>query len=82
MIMVEQIHEILCAITTLCSTSEIKGVLPTALLYDIAKFAESVVIAFFWMTQSETFWQNTSEDLHFSESTAENGKDQATVQAA
>ncbi|KAJ7265581.1 hypothetical protein C8J57DRAFT_1620523 [Mycena rebaudengoi] len=42
MIMVEQIHEILCAITTLCSTSEIKGVLPTALLYDIAKFTETL----------------------------------------
>ncbi|KAJ7240903.1 hypothetical protein C8J57DRAFT_1561900 [Mycena rebaudengoi] len=42
MIMVEQIHEILCAITSLCSTSEIKGVLPTALLYDIAKFAETL----------------------------------------
>ncbi|KAJ7280848.1 hypothetical protein C8J57DRAFT_1711819 [Mycena rebaudengoi] len=40
MLMVEQIHEILCAITSLCSTSEIKGVLPTALLYDIAKFTE------------------------------------------
>ncbi|KAJ7245292.1 P-loop containing nucleoside triphosphate hydrolase protein, partial [Mycena rebaudengoi] len=42
MIMVEQIHEILCAITSLCSTSEIKGVLPTALLYDIAKFTETL----------------------------------------
>ncbi|KAJ7261958.1 hypothetical protein C8J57DRAFT_1232093 [Mycena rebaudengoi] len=40
MIMVEQIHEILCTIAKLCSTSEIKGVLPTALLYDIAKFSE------------------------------------------
>ncbi|KAJ7254502.1 hypothetical protein C8J57DRAFT_1722081 [Mycena rebaudengoi] len=42
MMMVEQIHEILCAITSLCSTSEIKGVLPTALLYDIAKFTETL----------------------------------------
>ncbi|KAJ7260990.1 P-loop containing nucleoside triphosphate hydrolase protein [Mycena rebaudengoi] len=42
MIMVEQIHEILCAITSLCSTSEIKGVLPTVLLYDIAKFTETL----------------------------------------
>ncbi|KAJ7280609.1 P-loop containing nucleoside triphosphate hydrolase protein, partial [Mycena rebaudengoi] len=42
MIMVEQIHEVLCTITTLCSTSEIKGVLPTALLYDIAKFTETL----------------------------------------
>ncbi|KAJ7254535.1 hypothetical protein C8J57DRAFT_1236776 [Mycena rebaudengoi] len=42
MIMVEQIHEILCAITSLCSTSEIKGVLPMALLYEIAKFAETL----------------------------------------
>jgi hypothetical protein len=80
--MVEQIHEILCTITSLCSTSEIKGVLPTALLYDIAKFTEYVVIAFFWMTCSQTLWQNTSEDLHFSHSTAENGKDPETVQAA
>ncbi|KAJ7243469.1 hypothetical protein C8J57DRAFT_1243416 [Mycena rebaudengoi] len=36
MIMVEQIHEILCTIVVLCSTSEIKGVLPMELLYDIA----------------------------------------------
>ncbi|KAJ7264244.1 hypothetical protein C8J57DRAFT_1624734 [Mycena rebaudengoi] len=42
MIMVEQIHEILCTIATLCSKSEIKGVLPTALLYDIAKFTETL----------------------------------------
>jgi hypothetical protein len=80
--MVEEIHEILCTIATLCSTSEIKGVLPTALLYDIAKFTEYVVISFFWITHSKTLWQNTSEDFHFSESTAKNGKDQATVQAA
>ncbi|KAJ7256104.1 hypothetical protein C8J57DRAFT_1473124, partial [Mycena rebaudengoi] len=32
------IHEILCIIVQLDSTSEIRGVLPTALLYDIAKF--------------------------------------------
>ncbi|KAJ7253873.1 hypothetical protein C8J57DRAFT_1473713 [Mycena rebaudengoi] len=53
MIMVEQIHEILCAITTLCSTSEIKGVLATAVLYDIAKFTEYVVVAFFWVTHTQ-----------------------------
>ncbi|KAJ7261969.1 hypothetical protein C8J57DRAFT_1471260 [Mycena rebaudengoi] len=41
-IMVEQIHEILCTIAKLCSTSEIKGVLPTAVLYDIAKFSETL----------------------------------------
>jgi hypothetical protein len=38
--MVEQIHEILCVVVKLYSTSEVKGVLPTALLYDIAKFTE------------------------------------------
>ncbi|KAJ7265635.1 hypothetical protein C8J57DRAFT_1718273 [Mycena rebaudengoi] len=37
-----QIHEILCIIVQLHSTSEIKGVLPTALLYDIAKFTEEL----------------------------------------
>ncbi|KAJ7206183.1 hypothetical protein C8J57DRAFT_1484885 [Mycena rebaudengoi] len=36
----EQIHEILCIIIQLHSTSEIKGVLPTAVLYDIAKFTD------------------------------------------
>jgi hypothetical protein len=36
----EQIHEILCIIAQLHSTSEIEGVLPTTLLYDIAKFTE------------------------------------------
>jgi hypothetical protein len=36
----EKIHEILCIIVQLYSTSETKGVLPTALLYDIAKFAQ------------------------------------------
>jgi hypothetical protein len=40
----EQIHEILCIIVQLHSTSEIKGVLPTALLYDIAKFTQSVPV--------------------------------------
>ncbi|KAJ7242053.1 hypothetical protein C8J57DRAFT_1477570 [Mycena rebaudengoi] len=38
----EHIHEILCIIVQLDSTSEIRGVLPTSLLYDIAKFAESL----------------------------------------
>ncbi|KAJ7289526.1 P-loop containing nucleoside triphosphate hydrolase protein [Mycena rebaudengoi] len=38
----EHIHEILCIIVQLHSTSEIKGVLPTALLYDIAKFTETL----------------------------------------
>ncbi|KAJ7235592.1 P-loop containing nucleoside triphosphate hydrolase protein [Mycena rebaudengoi] len=42
MIMVEQIHEILCTIAKLCSTSEIQGVLPTAVLYDIAIFSETL----------------------------------------
>ncbi|KAJ7233076.1 hypothetical protein C8J57DRAFT_1578277 [Mycena rebaudengoi] len=38
----EHIHEILCIIAQLDSTSEIKGVLPTAVLYDIAKFTEAL----------------------------------------
>ncbi|KAJ7255982.1 hypothetical protein C8J57DRAFT_1517737 [Mycena rebaudengoi] len=38
----EQIHEILCIIVQLHSTSEIKGVLPITLLYDIAKFTEAL----------------------------------------
>ncbi|KAJ7265589.1 hypothetical protein C8J57DRAFT_1718250 [Mycena rebaudengoi] len=38
----EQIHEILCIIAQLHSTSEIEGVLPTTLLYDIAKFTETL----------------------------------------
>ncbi|KAJ7248825.1 hypothetical protein C8J57DRAFT_1672697, partial [Mycena rebaudengoi] len=38
----EHIHEILCIIIQLHSTSEIKGVLPAALLYDIAKFTEAL----------------------------------------
>ncbi|KAJ7263710.1 hypothetical protein C8J57DRAFT_1625886 [Mycena rebaudengoi] len=37
---VEQIHEILGTVVTLHATSQIKGVLPTALLDDIAKFTE------------------------------------------
>jgi hypothetical protein len=37
---IEQIHEILCIIIQLHSTSEINGILPTTLLYDIAKFTE------------------------------------------
>jgi hypothetical protein len=36
----EQIHEVFCIIVQLHSTSEIKGVLPVTLLYDIAKFRE------------------------------------------
>ncbi|KAJ7239239.1 hypothetical protein C8J57DRAFT_1478415 [Mycena rebaudengoi] len=38
----EHIHEILCIIVQLDSTSEIRGVLPTAVLYDIAKFTEAL----------------------------------------
>ncbi|KAJ7697862.1 hypothetical protein B0H17DRAFT_1197196 [Mycena rosella] len=40
--MIEQIHEILCAIISLYSTSETDGVLPPAILYDIAKFTETL----------------------------------------
>ncbi|KAJ7245277.1 hypothetical protein C8J57DRAFT_1725305 [Mycena rebaudengoi] len=42
----EQIHKILCIIVQLHSTSEIKGVLPMALLYDIAKFTEELETMF------------------------------------
>ncbi|KAJ7227960.1 hypothetical protein C8J57DRAFT_1730742 [Mycena rebaudengoi] len=38
----EHMHEILCIIVQLDSTSEIRGVLPTSLLYDIAKFTEAL----------------------------------------
>ncbi|KAJ7255998.1 hypothetical protein C8J57DRAFT_1517716 [Mycena rebaudengoi] len=38
----EQIHQILCIIIQFHSTSQIKGVLPTALLYDITKFTEAL----------------------------------------
>ncbi|KAJ7244704.1 hypothetical protein C8J57DRAFT_1680711 [Mycena rebaudengoi] len=38
----EHIYEILCIIVQLHSTSEIKGVLPIAVLYDIAKFTEAL----------------------------------------
>ncbi|KAJ7212736.1 hypothetical protein C8J57DRAFT_1483578 [Mycena rebaudengoi] len=38
----EHIHEILCIVVQLHLTSEIRGVLPTALLYDIAKFTEAL----------------------------------------
>jgi hypothetical protein len=38
--MVEQIHEILCTIVQVYATSEVKGVLPMEMLYDIAKFTE------------------------------------------
>ncbi|KAJ7203918.1 P-loop containing nucleoside triphosphate hydrolase protein, partial [Mycena rebaudengoi] len=40
--MMEHIREVLCIIVQLHTTSEIKGVLPTALLYDIAKFTEAL----------------------------------------
>jgi hypothetical protein len=40
--MVDQIHEILGILAKLHATSEIKGVLSTTLLYDIAKFTEYV----------------------------------------
>ncbi|KAJ7237869.1 hypothetical protein C8J57DRAFT_1566835 [Mycena rebaudengoi] len=38
--MMEHIHEILCIIVQLHTNSEIKDVLPTAILYDIAKFTK------------------------------------------
>lgn len=40
--MVEHIHEIIGAVIHLYSKNETNGMLPTALLYDIAKFTESV----------------------------------------
>ncbi|KAJ7246446.1 hypothetical protein C8J57DRAFT_1241496 [Mycena rebaudengoi] len=40
--LLEQIHEILCLIVKLYSTSEINGVLSPALLYDIAQFTETL----------------------------------------
>jgi hypothetical protein len=42
--MVDQTREILCIIVKIHSVTEIKGVLPTALLYEIAKFTEYVKI--------------------------------------
>ncbi|KAJ6617666.1 hypothetical protein B0H10DRAFT_1948170 [Mycena sp. CBHHK59/15] len=40
--MVENIHETLCLIIDLYTTSQTNGVLPPALLYDIGKFAETL----------------------------------------
>ncbi|KAJ7167991.1 P-loop containing nucleoside triphosphate hydrolase protein, partial [Mycena filopes] len=40
--MVEQIHAILCAIMSLYSTSETNGALPPAILYNIARFTETL----------------------------------------
>lgn len=40
MAMVEQIHEILCTIVSLCSVSQINGVLSPTLLVDVSKFTE------------------------------------------
>ncbi|KAJ6549613.1 P-loop containing nucleoside triphosphate hydrolase protein [Mycena vulgaris] len=39
-LMVEQIHDIMCTIISLCSMSELDGGLPPALLAEIAKFTE------------------------------------------
>ncbi|KAJ7149446.1 hypothetical protein C8R43DRAFT_1236470 [Mycena crocata] len=41
-LMVEQIHEILCTIVDLYALSEVNGALPPTLLADIAKFAETL----------------------------------------
>ncbi|KAJ7262045.1 P-loop containing nucleoside triphosphate hydrolase protein [Mycena rebaudengoi] len=51
---VEQIHEILGTVVTLHSTSEIKGVLPTALLDDIAKFTEILEKVFTLLKQQKS----------------------------
>ncbi|KAJ7025645.1 P-loop containing nucleoside triphosphate hydrolase protein [Mycena alexandri] len=40
--LVEQIHAVLCAIMNLCSTSETDGVLPPTILYNIARFTETL----------------------------------------
>ncbi|KAJ7257841.1 hypothetical protein C8J57DRAFT_1516717 [Mycena rebaudengoi] len=47
--MIKHIHEILCAIVKLYVTSEINGALPIALLYDIAKFTETLQKIFTFM---------------------------------
>lgn len=81
--MVEQIHEVLCVIVRLYATSEIEGVLPTAVLYDIAKFAECVkCLDMNFDAQADfqvTRYQNSSKDLHISESAAGNGENQAIL---
>ncbi|KAJ7690808.1 hypothetical protein B0H17DRAFT_1134079 [Mycena rosella] len=41
-IMMEQIHGILCTIIQLCSSYDSEGTLPPALLYDIARFTETL----------------------------------------
>ncbi|KAJ7776300.1 hypothetical protein B0H16DRAFT_1684195 [Mycena metata] len=40
--LIEQIHAVLCAIMNLCVTSETDGVLPPAILYNIARFTETL----------------------------------------
>ncbi|KAJ7290375.1 hypothetical protein C8J57DRAFT_1705776 [Mycena rebaudengoi] len=51
--MVEQIHEILGTLVKLHSASEIKGVLPTVLLHDIAKFTEILEKVFTLLKQQQ-----------------------------
>ncbi|KAJ7262367.1 P-loop containing nucleoside triphosphate hydrolase protein, partial [Mycena rebaudengoi] len=40
--MAERIHEVLCIIIRLCSSAETDGMLPPALLYDIARFSNTM----------------------------------------
>ncbi|KAJ7263754.1 hypothetical protein C8J57DRAFT_1470563 [Mycena rebaudengoi] len=51
---VERIHEILGALVKLHSRSEIKGVLPTAVLHDIGKFTEILEKVFTLMRQQQS----------------------------
>ncbi|KAJ7206155.1 hypothetical protein C8J57DRAFT_1484863 [Mycena rebaudengoi] len=60
----EHIHEILCIIVQLDSTSEIRGVLPTALLYDLAKFTESLEKGFFRQPEAGERLETCKQELN------------------
>jgi HD superfamily phosphohydrolase YqeK len=78
--MVQQIHEILGTVVKLHSTSEIRGVLPTALLHDIAKFTEYVKLQSSASSScTETLLKNHREGLHTSETAAEYGENQTII---
>jgi hypothetical protein len=76
----EEIHQVLCCILSLHSATQRDGILPPAILYDIAKFTEYDL--YLKLSLNLTLVQHNSKNRRSFESSTEHGTAQATSKAA
>jgi hypothetical protein len=77
----EQIHHILAAVIVVYETKKVGGVLPPAILSEIAKFVEWVTVGSYFRHNLNDHFQNPSQNTRAFQSQTGNGKTQALAES-